>query len=174
MIPNHPQLPAHLWNTKPDPKNAVGCVARQCKHCQAAEKRESALRAPLPEAQMPTLQTHEDFYPDYPEDWIDVTEEAMQDYLLPIHVANVPWHMTFALVETVEQAIATAQTVVRQAAQAINDIDTERHEHANSKHVTKDLLLPQNRDVQVLAIQKLVAQNLSIMMFSRRRTRVRT
>ena len=41
---------------------------------------------------MPKLQTHGDFYPDYPEDWIDVTEEARQDYLLPTHVANVPSH----------------------------------------------------------------------------------
>ena len=44
---------------------------------------------------MPTLQTHEDFYPDYPEDWIDVTEEARQDYLLPTHVANIPSRMTY-------------------------------------------------------------------------------
>ena len=88
VIPNHPQLPAHLRNTKPDPTNAVCRVARRRKRRQAAEKRERALRAPLPEAPVPTLQAHEDFYPDYPEDWIDVTEEARQDYLLPTHVAG--------------------------------------------------------------------------------------
>ena len=56
--------------------------------------------------------THEDFYPDYPEDWIDVTEEARQDYLLPTHVANIPSRMTYALDETVEQAMASAPTVL--------------------------------------------------------------
>ena len=73
---------------------------------------------------MPTLQTHKDFYPDYPEDWIDVTEVARQDYLLPTHVANIPSRMTYALDETVEQSMASAQTVVRQDALAIKDIDT--------------------------------------------------
>ena len=158
VIPNHPQLPAHLRNLKPDPTNAICCVARRRKRRQAAEKRERALRAPLPEALVSTLQTHEDFYPDYPEDWIDVTEEARQDYLLPTHVANIPSRMTYALDETVEHVMASAPTVVRQAALAIKDIDTELHEHANTVHGIKDLLLAQNRDVHVLAIKKLVAQ----------------
>ena len=157
-IPNHPQLPAHLRNTKPDHKNPVCRVARRRKRRQAAEKRERALRAPLPEAPIPTLQTHEDFYPDYPEHWIDVTEEASRDYLLPTHVANVPSRKTYALNETVEQAMASAATVVRQLALAIKEIDTELHEHANTVHGIKDLLLAQNRDVHVLAIKKLVAQ----------------
>ena len=137
MIPNQPQLPAHLRNTKPDPKNAVCRVAviRRRKRRQAAEKRERALQAPQPEAPMPTLRTHEDFYPDHPEDWIDVTEEARQD----------------SLDETVEQAMASAPTVVRQAALAIKVINTELHEHANTVHGIKDLLLAQNRDVHVLA-----------------------
>ena len=159
VIPNHPQLPAHLRNTKPDHKNAVCRVARRRKRRQAAEKRERALRAPLPEAPIPTLHhTHEDFYPDYPEDWIDVTEEARQDYLLPTHVTNVPLRKTFARIETVEQTMASAPTVVRPAALAIKEIDTELQEHANTVHGIKDLLLAQNRDVHVLAIKKLVAQ----------------
>ena len=49
--------------------------------------------------------------------------------------------MTYALDKTVEQAMATALTVVRQAALAIKDIDTELHEHANTVHGIKDLLL---------------------------------
>ena len=61
-------------NTKPDPKNAVCRVARRRKRRQTAEKRERALRAPLSEARVTTLQTHEDFYPDFPKDWIAVTE----------------------------------------------------------------------------------------------------
>ena len=68
VIPNQAQLPAHLRNNDPNPKNAVCCVARRRERRQAAEKRERALRAPLPEAPMPTLQRHEDFYSDYPED----------------------------------------------------------------------------------------------------------
>ena len=158
MIPIHPQLPAHLRNTKPDHKNTVCCVAQRRKRRQAAEQRERALRAPLPEAPMPKLQTHEDFYPDFPEDWIDVTEEARQDYLLPTHVANVPSRKMYAVDETVEQAMATAPTAVRQSALAVKDIDTELHEHANTVHDIKDLLLAQNRDVHVLAMKKLVAQ----------------
>ena len=74
--------------------------------------------------------------------------------MLPTHVANIPLRMTYALDETVEQAMASAPTVVRQAALAIKDIK----EHANKVHGIKDLLLAQNRDVHVLAIKKLVAQ----------------
>ena len=107
---------------------------------------------------MPTLQTHKDFYQDYPEDWIDVTEESRQDYLLPTHVANVPSRKTHALNETVEQAMASAPTASREAALAIKEIDTKLHEHAKTVHGIKDLLLAQNRDVHVLAIKKLVAQ----------------
>ena len=40
--------------------------------------------------------------------------------------------MAYALDETVEQAMTTAPTVVRQAALAIEDIDTELHEHAHT------------------------------------------
>ena len=94
VIPNHPQLPTHWRNTKPDLKNAVCRVARRFERRPAAEKRDRALLATLPEAPMTTLKTHEDFYPDFAEDWIDVTEEARQDYLLPTHVANVPSRVT--------------------------------------------------------------------------------
>ena len=158
VIPNHPLLPAHLQNIEPDPKNAVRRVAQRRKRRQTAQKKERALRAPLLEARVSTLQTHEGFYPDHPEDWIDVTEEARQDYLLPTHVANIPSRLTYALDETGGQATATAPVVVRQAALAIKDIDTELHEHANTMHGIQDLLLAQNRDVHVLAIKKLVAQ----------------
>ena len=165
MIPNYLQLPAHLLNTKPDPKNPLCRVARRRNRRQATEKRERALRAPLAEGPMPTLQIHEDFYPDYREDWIDVTEEARQDYLLPTPVANVPSRVTNALDETVEQAMATGPKVVRQAALAIKDIVTELHEYANTVHGGKDLLQVQNRDVFVLAIKNWWQNNPSIMMF---------
>ena len=137
MIPKHNQLPAHLRNTNSDPKNAVCRVAPQHKRRQAAEKRERALRAPLHGASMPTVNTNEEFYPDYPEDCIDVTEEARHDYLSPTNVTNFPSRVTFALNETVEQAMATTPTVVRPAALAIKDIDTELHEHANKNGVLR-------------------------------------
>ena len=73
-----------------------------------------------------------------------------------MHVVNVPSRVAYAFDETGEQAIATAQTVVRQAALAIKD--TELHEHAITVHGINDLLLAQNRDVHVLAIKMLVAQ----------------
>ena len=50
--------------------------ARQRKSRKAAEKRVSALRAPLSEAPILTLQLHEDIYPDYPEDVPMSTAEA--------------------------------------------------------------------------------------------------
>ena len=130
VIPNHHQVPAHLRNTKRDPQNAVCRVTRCRKRHQAAEKKESALRAPLPEAV----------------------------YLLPTDVAKIPSCKMYALDETVEQAIATAPTVVRQAALVIKDIDSELHEHANTVHGIKDLVLAQNRDVHVIAIKESIDQ----------------
>ena len=88
----------------------------------------------------------------------DITEEAKQDYLLRTNVANVPSRVTYVLDETVEQALTTAPTVVRQAALAIKDMDTQLHEQAKTVHGIKDLLLAQNRDVHVLAIKNLVTQ----------------
>ena len=64
--------------------------------------------------------------------------------------------MTYALEETLEQAIA----VVRQAALAFKGIDTELHEHVNTVNGIKDLLFAQNRDVHLLAIEKMLAQEL--------------
>ena len=39
-----------------------------------------------------------------------------------------------------------------------NSVSMELHEHANTVHGLKDLLLARNRDVHVLAIKKLVMQ----------------
>ena len=43
----------------------------------------------------------------------------------------------YAFDETVEQVLATTQTVVRQAALAIENINTELHEHALTLHGIK-------------------------------------
>ena len=48
--------------------------------------------------------------------------------------------------------MAPASTVVRQAALAIKEIDTELHKYANTVHGIKDLLLAQNRDVHNLVM----------------------
>ena len=41
---------------------------------------------------------------------------------------------------------------------AISEANLEVHEHTNTVHGLKDLLLAQNRDVYILAIKKLVAK----------------
>ena len=48
----------------------------------------------------------------------------------------------------------SAPSGVRDLVMAIRDIDTERHENANTVHGAKDLVLAQNRDVHVLAIKR--------------------
>ena len=42
---------------------------------------------------------------------------------------------------------------------AINEVNLELHEHTNTVHGLKDLLLAQNWDLQILAIKKLVAKD---------------
>ena len=54
--------------------------------------------------------------------------------------------------------MATAPTVVRQAALAIKVIDTELDEYTYTLHGFKFLLLAQNRVAHVLAVKKLVTE----------------
>ena len=49
--------------------------------------------------------------------------------------------------------MATAPTVVKQAALTIKHIDTELHGHSNSVNGIKDLFMAQNRDVHVFALK---------------------
>ena len=58
-----------------------------------------ALAAPLPPLLSPELQVLEDFFPHDPKDWIDVTEEASEDYQLPTHAANVPSRSIYSVTE---------------------------------------------------------------------------
>ena len=101
-------------------------------------------------------QPHEDAYPDYPEDWIDVTDEAREDYLLPTHAVNVPSRTVYAVAGANPVALQGTPSGVRDSIMALKDIDTELHEHAHTVHGIKDLILAQNRDVHVLALKKLV------------------
>ena len=102
------------------------------------------------------LQPHEDFYPDYPEDWIDVTTDASEDYLLPTHAVNVPSRTIYSVAETNTAILQNTPFGVRESIMALKDIDTELHEYTHTVHGIKDLVLAQNRDVQVLALKKLV------------------
>ena len=138
VIPNHPELTQHLKNLQSNPPNLVQRVVRRTQRIKRRDKQKEALPPPPP----PILHAHEDFYPDYPEDWIDVTEEARCDYLLPTHVAS---RTTYELTNTEGAALQSAPAHVKQAVMAIRSVSTELHEHAHTVHGIKDVVLAQNR-----------------------------
>ena len=131
-------------------------VLRQRQRADKRAKQAKALAAPLPPLLPPEPQVHPSFYPNYPEDWIDVTKEAREDYLLPTHVANVPSRTIYSVTETSGATLLNAPSGVRHSVMALRDINTELREHTNTIHGIKDLVLAQNCDVHVLAIKKLV------------------
>ena len=116
------------------------------------------MKAPLPTLPIPDLGMPPDFYPEYLEDWLELPEEYRRDYLLPTHVANVPSRTTYPQAGKEKQATYTAPEYVKQMAFVVNSVSMELHEHANTIHGLKDLLLAQNRDAHVLAFKKLVMQ----------------
>ena len=157
VIPNHPELPQHLKNLQPNPPNLVQRVVRRTQRIKRRDKQKEDLQAPLPPPPPHILHAHGEFYPDYPEYWIDVTEEARCDYLLPTHVTKLSTSQTtYELTNTEGAALQSAPAHVKQAVMAIRSVSTELHEHADTVHVIKDLVLAQNRDVHVLALKKLV------------------
>ena len=79
MIPNHPELLLHLHNLQPTSPNPVQRVIRRAQRAKRRAKQQEARQAPLPLLPLPALHAHEDFYLDYPGDWIDITEEARHD-----------------------------------------------------------------------------------------------
>ena len=97
VIPNHPDLPALLQNLEPRVPDQVLRVLRRMQRANRRDRQVKALAAPLPPQPPPVLQPHEDFYPDYPEDWIDITAEASEDYLLPTHAVNVPSRTVYSV-----------------------------------------------------------------------------
>ena len=124
-------------------------VPRQTERANKRDKQAKALVAPLPPLPSPELQVHEEFYPIYPEDCIDVrgTEEASENYLLPMHAAIVPSRTIKTVTEASTEAMQGAPSGVRDSVMALRDIDTEPHEHVKTVHGIKDLVLAQNRDV---------------------------
>ena len=151
-----PDLPPHLQNLEPKAPDQALRVLRRVQRANKRERQAKALAAPLPPQPPPVLQKHEDFYPDYPEDWIDVTTEASEDYLLPTHAVNVPSRTIYSVTGTSNVRLQNSPGGVRESIMALKDIDTELHEHTHTVHGIKDLVLAQNRDVHVLALKKLV------------------
>ena len=156
IIPNHPDLPPHLQNLEPKAPDQALRVLRRVQRANKRERQAKALAAPLPPKPPPVLQKHEDFYPDYPEDWIDVTTEASEAYLLPTHAVNVPSRTIYSVAGTSNAMPQNSPGGVRESIMALRDIDTELNEHTHTVHGVKDLVLAQNRDVHVLALKKLV------------------
>ena len=161
VIPDHPELPTHLQKltSQRSPETTITAPTRKSgQHKQGAILRDKAMKAPLPTLPTPEVAMPADFYPEYPEDWLELTEEYQRDYLLPTHAANVPSRTTYPLTGEEKQATDTAPEYVKQMVFVVNSVSMELHEHANTIHGLKDLLLAQNRDVHILAIKKLVMQ----------------
>ena len=97
VIPNHPDLSAHLRNLEPGAPNQVLRVLRRTQRANRRDRQAKALAAPLPPLPPPVLELHDDFYLDYPKDWIDVTTEASEDYLLPTHADNMPSRTVYSV-----------------------------------------------------------------------------
>ena len=158
VMPHHTNLPVHLQKLTNLPPLTTTVVAPTQKNKQSVTIRDKAMRAPLPALPTPELSIPAEQYPEYPEDWLEVTEEHRQDYPLPTHAASVPSRTTYPLNGEEKQATSTAPEYVEQMAFVVNSVSMELHEHANTVHGLKHLLLAQNRDVHVLAIKKLVMQ----------------
>ena len=131
IIPNHPDLPPHLQNLEPKAPDQALRVLRRVQRANKRKRQAEALAAPLPPQPPPVLQKHEDFYPDYPEDWIDVTAEASEDYLLPTHAVNVPSRTIYSVTGTSNAMLQNSPGGVRESIMALKDIDTELHEHTH-------------------------------------------
>ena len=145
-----------MQNLEPGVPNQTLPVLHRTQRANRRDREAKALAAPLPPLPPPVLQPHEDFYPDYPEDWIDVTAEACEDYLLPTHAVNVPSRTVYSVAGESAATLQSTPSGVRDSIMALRDIDTELHEHAHTVHGIKDLVLGQNRDVNVLILKKLV------------------
>ena len=134
VIPNHPDLPHDLQNLEPEAPNLVRRILRQKQRANKRAKQAEALATPLPPLPPLESQVHPSFYPDYPEDWIDVTEEASEDYLLPTHVANVPSQTIYSVTGTNPTTLVNAPSGIRHSVMALQDINTKLHEHTNTVH----------------------------------------
>ena len=145
-----------MQNLEPRPPDQVLRVLRRTQRANRCDRQAKVLAAPLPPRPPPVLQPHEDLYPDYPEDWIDITDEVSEDYLLPTHAVNVPSRTVYSVTGATAATLQSTPSGVRDSIMALRDIDTELHEHAHIVHGINDLVLAQNRDVHVLALKNMV------------------
>ena len=79
------------------------------------ERHQEALKGPLPTPPPIALHAHEDFCPEYPENCIDVTEEAIQDYLFSTHASNVASRNTYAVAAISDSVMQKAPSGMKQA-----------------------------------------------------------
>ena len=115
IIPNHLDLPSHLRKMQPTPLDLVQRIIRLTQRTKRREKQKELWQAPLPPPSPPVLHAHEDFFPDCPGDWIDVTEEASHDHLLPTHVTNIASRTIYALAEASGAVLQNAPNNIKQA-----------------------------------------------------------
>ena len=146
-----------MQNLEPKAPDQVLRVLRRTQRANRRDKQARSVTAPLPPRPPPALQPHADFYPDYPEDWIDITDEASEDYLLPVHAVSVPTRTVYSVTGANAATLQNTPSGVRDSIMSLRDIDTELHEHAHTVHGIKDLVLAQNRDVHVLTLKKIGA-----------------
>ena len=108
IIPNHPEPPSHL--RKNDKKLSQTTLKVASTHILRlfVALRERARKMPLPTLPLSDFSILIETYPEYPKDWIELTEECKQDYLLPTHIANVPSRTTYSLTGVKKQALYTA------------------------------------------------------------------
>ena len=125
ILSNHPDLPSHPRKVQPTLPNTVQTHTAD----QTTGKQREAWQASLPLSPPPMLHAHGDFYPDYPEDWIDVTEEASHYHLLPTHMTNVASPTTYPLAEASGAMLQTAPNNVKQSRFAIRSLSTDLNEH---------------------------------------------
>ena len=124
----------HLKNCDEKHPQTAFKVARVRNRTLNAASREKALKTPLPRLPPIDESLLMENYSEYSKDWIELTEECRQDYLLPTHVANVP---TYSLSATEKQALNTIPKYVREMTLAINDVHLELREHTNTVHGLK-------------------------------------
>ena len=152
VMTNHPQLPAHLRNTKPELKNAVWRVARRRKRRQAAEKRESVCAL--------LYLRYQCLHCKHTKTIIQIIPRTRLTSLRRLGKITCCLHkwQTSPHEKRMPSVKQSSRPWPLLQALSIKDKDTELHEHASTVHGIKDLLLARNRDVHVLAVEKLVAQ----------------
>ena len=114
VIPNHPELPVHLKNLQPKPPDLVQRVIRRTKRAKQRAKQKESLQVPPSHNHHLSYTPTRTFFPNYPEDWIDVTEEARYDYLVPTHATNVASRTTYDLANAEGAALQNAPAHIKQ------------------------------------------------------------